>query len=399
MKKILLVLLILFIFSSVFIWFIKNYIGDLRPVILPAVKKQISNTNKPKLGKPLDFVLNIPEGFQIGVFASDLGKVRDITFSPGGVLVASVPELGKVVMLPDRNNDGIADEVTTIVSGLNNPHGVAFKNNFLYIAEETRIGRYLWTDNDLIGGVARLEKKLFDLPKGGRHHTRSIAFDEKGSMYVSIGSSCDVCIEKNPFLGSVIISDWQGKKPEIFASGLRNAPFITINPDSQELWGTEMGRDFLGDNLPPDEINIIKKDKNYGWPICYGNKKHDIKFDTNEYTDDPCIQTIPPSYEIAAHSAPLGLSFIKSTQYPDDWQGDLLVAYHGSWNRSAPIGYKVVRLVVEGNNIIKSEDFVYGFLQGTTAVARPVDLEFDKKGNLYISDDKSGYIFILSKII
>lgn len=398
MKKIILVLLIIIITLLTTGWYIKNYIGDLRPVILPGFKKQVNTSDKPMLGKPLDFKVNIASGFQIGYFAQNLGPVRDLTFSPGGILIASIPNQGKVIMLPDRNRDGVADEVDTILSGLNKPHGISFYDKFLYVAEETRLGRYLWTDQELIGGIARLEKKLFDLPKGGIHSTRSIAFTEKGVMYISIGSSCNACLEKHPFLGTVIVSDWQGIKPELFAKGLRNTPFITVNSVTQELWGTEMGRDFLGDDLPPDEINNIKSKENYGWPQCYGNKIHDTKFDKNVYTENPCISSKIPVYQIAAHSAPLGLKFIKSEKFPPDWQDDLLVAYHGSWNRSTPTGYKIVRLLIDDdNNISTEEDFLSGFLQDNLAIARPVDLEFDNKGNLYISDDKSGNIFIVSK--
>lgn len=408
MKKVIIVLLMIVTLAGIGLWYVKNNVGDLRPALMPAVKKKPAQSLQSNLGTPLDFDVTISDGFQIGIFAKDLGAVRDLTFSPGGVLIASVPTLGKVIMLPDRNTDGVADEVNTIVSGLNKPHGVSFYENFLYVAEETNVSRYLWTDQKLIGGVARLEKKLFDLPKGGRHFTRTIAFDKTGTMYVSVGSSCDVCYENNPFLASVIVSDYNGKTPRTFAKGLRNAPFININPTTQELWGTEMGRDFLGDNLPPDEVNIINnpsagsgssgsEPSNYGWPICYGMKIHDTKFDKNVYTEDPCLNTISPVFEIPAHSAPLGLQFINSEQFPSDWQGDLLVAYHGSWNRSSPIGYKVVRMHMNENTIEREEDFLSGFLQNNTAVARPVDLEFDKNGNLYISDDKSGTIFIVSK--
>jgi len=397
MKKTFLILVIFAVFFISIFWIIKTYIGDIRPILFPVVKNNSISKPQSKFGTQIDIDLKLDKEFQIGVFAKDLGKVRDIVFSPGGVLIASVPESGKIIMLPDRNKDGIADEVNTIASRLERPHGVAFFNNYLYIAEETRVSRYYWTDQKLIGGVARLEKKLFNLPKGGNHTSRTITFDKSGTMYVSIGSSCDVCIEKHPFLASVIISDFEGKTPQIYAKGLRNSPFITINPDTQELWGTEMGRDFLGDNLPPDEINIIQNNKNYGWPLCYGEKVHDTKFDKNIYTDDPCYNTIPPIFQIPAHSAPLGLQFIKSDKFPKSWQGDLLVSYHGSWNRSSPIGYKVVRLDVEGNKIVKEEDFLTGFLQNGGAAGRPVDLEFNNNGDLFLSDDKSGSIYIISK--
>lgn len=397
MRRVIVSLSILLALGLGTLFYIKNYVGDLRPVILPPFSKKPVAIRSVTLGKPLDFELKTKDGYQIGLFAEGLGNVRDLAFTPDGVLLASITDQGKVVILPDRNNDGIADETDTIISGLHNPHGITFYGNFLYVVEETKLSRYLWSDSWLVGGVARLEKKLFDLPKGGRHYTRSIVFNQKGIMYISLGSSCDVCDESHPFLASVIKSDSDGKKPEVFAKGLRNSVFLTINPETQELWGTEMGRDFLGDNLPPDEINIIKKGGDYGWPVCYGDRIHDAKFDKKQYIMDPCAATEPPLYKIPAHSAPLGLQFINSIKFPEEWRGDLLVAYHGSWNRSSAIGYKVVRLDIEGERVLKEEDFISGFLQNGSSSGRPVDLEFDKDGNLYISDDKSGNIYIVSK--
>jgi len=217
-------------------------------------------------------------------------------------------------------------------------------------------------------------------------------------MYVSLGSTCDVCSQSPNVGGSILISNSEGSSPRVFAKGLRNAAFLAINPESDELWSTEMGRDHLGDNIPPDEIDIIKQGDDYGWPNCYGNKIWDKEF--NKGKTDPCTNTTAPIYEIPAHSAPLGLVFIKSKQFSPDWQNDLLVAYHGSWNRSVPTGFKIVHLNAEGNSIIGSEDFMTGFQVGPnakSAFARPVDLVFDKQGNLYVSDDKSGNIFIVQK--
>ncbi len=395
MKIVIVLIVIALLFSGLVL--VRNNVGDLRPSFIPSIKTKKISPLPVKFGKPLDVEMKVPEGFQIGYFAENIGPVRDLVFSPGGVLLAIIPSEGKVVMLPDRTHDGIADEITPILGGLDRPHGIAFYNNYLYVAEETKVSRYIWSEQKLVGGVARLDKKLFDLPKGGRHFTRSIVFDNKGTMYVSLGSTCDVCKEQNDFIAAVIVSDNEGKTPKLYATGLRNAVFLTMNPDTEELWGTEMGRDFLGDNLPPDEINIIQEGKDYGWPFCYGNKIHDTNFDKNVYKQDPCINTIAPVYEISAHSAPLGLTFIDSDQFPKDWQGDLLVAYHGSWNRSSPVGYKIVRLDVDGNSVKSEEDFLTGFIDGGTAFARPVDLEFDKNGYLYVSDDKGGNIFVIGK--
>lgn len=394
-----------FLVLSVFLVFTKDKIGDVRPALLPP---------KSSIGENPSFPLDLPEGFKIGIFApsasfgqiqdkssgqASLDGVRDLEFSPGGVLLASIPSQGKVVALPDKNEDGAADEVRDIVTGLARPHGLAFHQGKLFIAQESRVVRYNWDEENL---KATEDKVLFSLPGGGRHFTRTIAFNKKGQMFVSVGSSCDVCFEKHPWLGSVIVSDSEGNNPRIWAKGLRNSVFITVNPQTDELWGTEMGRDFLGDNLPPDEVNIIRESRDYGWPLCYGNRVHDTDFDKNFYIQiipqPPCGTTEPPVYEIPAHSAPLGLVFIDSPQFPASWQGDLLVSYHGSWNRSTPVGYKIVRIDVEGNTVLGEEDFISGFLPSSAsgaaqAYGRPVDLIFDKARSLFISDDKAGVIY------
>jgi len=377
-----------------FYFYLQNNIGDIRPAFLPS--KNIptlapSSVQTSKMGEQIDIPLKVPDGYKIGIFAKNLGKARDLTLSPQGTMLVSDPDGGRVLVMPDKNNDGIADENITVLEGLRLPHGIAFYKNWLFVAEEDKVVRYEFDEVNL---KVKQDRLLFALPRGGRHFTRTITFENNGKMYVSLGSTCDVCFEKHPWIAAVIISDAEGKTPEIFAKGLRNAVFITTNPQTQEIWGTEMGRDFLGDNAPPDEINILKKSANYGWPVCYGNRVYDQSFgqETQTYCDD----TIAPVYNIAAHSAPLGLKFIDSAQFPD-WKGDLLVAYHGSWNRSTPIGYKVVRLDVVGNTVRSEHDFVTGFLDGSQAYGRPVDMELDKSGYLYVSDDKRGVIYFISK--
>lgn len=390
MKKFLPLVLIVFL-SAVVILVVKSKnttIGQL-PKSLPQFQKESVNATN----------LHLAEGFSIDIFAKDLDSPRDLELSPEGTLLASIPSKGKIVVLADIDKNGKADQTVDVLTNLNRPHGLAFYDGKLYVAEEKSVSRYNWDEETL---KATLDKKLFGLPKGGRHFTRAIAFDKSGRMFVSIGSTCDVCFENHEFLAAVIVSDRDGTSTQLFAKGLRNAVFITINRETQELWGTEMGRDFLGDSEPPDEINIIKEGKDYGWPLCYGNRVHDTDFDKKVYIQivpqPPCGETEPPVYEIAAHSAPLGLAFVNSPKFSNDWQGDLLVTYHGSWNRSTPIGYKVARLKVNGDRVTGEEDFLSGFLPAgasgpSQAAGRPADLIFDGVGNLFISDDKAGVIY------
>lgn len=346
----------------------------------------------------MPFDLTINPDFHIGLFAKGLNSPRDMQFTPQGTLLVSSPNSNSVAALPDTNNDGVADTTKTIISGENHVHGLAFYNNRLFIADVDKVVRYTWDEGSL---TATKDKVLFSLPQNANHNARTIILDSKGTMYVSVGSTCNVCSESSPLSASIIVSDQDGNNPHVYASGLRNAPFMTFYPGTQDVWATEMGRDNLGDNIPPDEINKIKEGANYGWPYCYADKIHDNNFDPRNLVD--CSKTIPPIYQIPAHSAPLGLSFITSDQFPSSLKGDLLVALHGSWNRSTPIGYKVVRLTLEGEKVTGIEDFITGFLpEGTLigpaqALGRPVDLTFDSQGYLYISDDKAGNIYIVSK--
>lgn len=375
---------------------ILNYVGDIRPALLPSpinVAQVVEDQEliEERTGTmPADFPFELPKGFKIGLFAKGLSGVRDLTFSKEGVLFASLTTQGKIVALPDKDKDGKADKILTAMTHLDQPHGITFYNNEFYAAEETKIVRYQWDEREL---RMYRERDILNLPAGGKHITRSVIFDKSGNMYVSIGSSCNVCFEKNKWLGSIIVTNSDGINPRIYASGLRNAVFMTINPITDQLWATEMSRDFLGDDAPPDEINLIQQDGYYGWPECYGDNIPDKEFDPKGEFKDRCVFGLPPAYKIPAHSAPLGLAFINSTQFPVAWHGDMLVAYHGSWNRKTPTGYKIVRMLMQDNKVIGSLDFITGFSKGSEAYGRPVDLTFDKAGNLYISDDKAGVIY------
>ena len=195
---------------------------------------------------------------------------------------------------------------------------------------------------------------------------------------------------------------------KIFASGLRNSVFFTWHPKTKKLWATDMGRDFLGDNLPPEEINIVEEGKHYGWPYCYGHQVYDIDFDTSKKVEEFCKTTEPSHIEYQAHSAPLGLAFIPTnvvnpfatanklttSVWPEEYADDLLVAYHGSWNRTEPTGYKIVRMKLDAKGSYEgAEDFITGWLRDREVSGRPVDLLFDADGTLYISDDKAGVIY------
>jgi len=346
--------------------------------------------------------INLPENFEINIFA-DLGISSRAYPGPNvgprfmefkdDILFLSISKQGKVVALPDKNKDGKADEIIVSIDDLNNPHGLVFYKDWLYIAEEDKIIRVKDVNNDLIYETETMEVVIDNLPSGG-HWTRTIRIFND-NLYVSIGSSCNSCIEDDPRRGSIIKCYIDGENCNIFASGTRNAVGFIFHPLTNEIYATENSRDRLGEDIPPDEINIIKENGNYGWPICYGKNILDTDFhkDDHVHIRPDCTEPfeIPSLVDLQAHSAPLGLTFYFGQQFPEKYKGKLFVAYHGSWNRKIPTGYKIVTVDVETEEV---EDFATGWLTDDFKVlGRPVDLIVDQEGSLFVSDDNAGLVY------
>jgi len=386
------------------VWISRFYILNLRGA-WTAWKKPTGNTTN--LIAENKTPLRLPPGFTLSVYASGLNGPRVMVRDSRRNILVSLPAEGKVVALVDKDLDGTAEVTKTVIEGLTKPHGLAFNcldnstDKFpckLYIAEENQVAVYDYDDSksQAING-----QKLTDLPTGGFHTTRSLLLVED-ILYVAVGSSCNVCREEDIQRASVLAIDLKTNKTRPFAKGLRNSVFLTANPVDGKIWATEMGRDMLGDDLPPDEINILEEGKNYGWPICYGNNIHDTDFDKNTYFRNPCQTPFETSsyIDVPAHSAPLGLTFIPKEGWPENFQGDLLVAYHGSWNRSEPTGYKIVKYDLdEDGKVLGTEDFLTGFLDEQGGLyGRPVDMFAEPSGVLFVSDDKAGVVYkIMSK--
>lgn len=328
--------------------------------------------------------LLIPGGYSMAVFADLEGAMpRVLEFDENEVLLASVPNVGKVVALIDENADKKADRQVDVLSGLNKPHGLAFSDGYLYVAETNAVSRYVYNADSL---TASGRQQLFSLPGGGRHSTRTIKIKD-GKLYTSVGSSCDVCEESSPQRAAILVSGLDGSDLKVFAKGLRNTVFFTFDNQGR-IWGNDMGRDFLGDTLPPEELNIIEEGKDYGWPYCYSAGVRDGKFQPRE-KETYCTETTSPAFEYPAHVAPLGVTF--------DPDGNILAAFHGSWNSSVPVGYKVVKLNAFAGGVSSMSDYISGFTKGSDVLGRPVDLKYDSKGNLFISDDHTGVVYILYK--
>lgn len=334
--------------------------------------------------------LKLPEGFRIGLFASSLDEPRMMALSTDGRLFVTEMGGGRVTILPDANGDGRADKHIIYATGLNRPHGIAFQGGYLYVAETDRVVRYPYKDGD--DKSPKPQVIVSGIPSGRGHSTRTITFGPDGKLYLSVGSSCNVCIETDPLRAAIIRYNADGSGRKVYATGLRNSVGLTLRPGTSELWATDNGRDYLGDDLPPEEVNVIREGGFYGWPYAYGDRVPDPDFGSR--SPNKVKSTIPPKIAIQAHSAPLGLTFYTGDQFPKEYQGNLFVAYHGSWNRSIPTGYKVVRFVVQDGQVVGGQrDFITGWLSGGSAWGRPVDVLVGRDGSLFITDDDGGRIY------
>jgi glucose/arabinose dehydrogenase len=363
------------------------------PLTLSPVTVETSDATR-KGAFATDRTLNMPQGFHIGVYALVSG-VRWLEKTPQGAVYATSPSEGKVYLLPDDNKDGVADAVKVFADNLPGVHGIAFHDDALFVATETDIIKLTDTNND---GVAdKREVLASDLPADGQHTTRTLVFGADGNLYVSAGSSCNVCQESDPKRAAISLYSVDGKFQKIFASGLRNAVGLQLQPGTNQLWATNNGRDNLGDNIPPDTIYNVQDGANYGWPFCYGNRVPDT-------SQNPpagfCEKTSAPAVQVQAHSAPLGLAFYDGGKFPQENNGDLFVAFHGSWNRSVPTGYKLVRISFKNNQPDNSagnqmiEDFATGWQTAEGDVwGRPVDPFVAPDGTLFLTDDNAGAIY------
>ncbi len=398
MKKILVLLILLVCVSVTWagVFYYQNFRG-IGPVVKPPpfdittkiASNSATNSYAPAVNTT-DIPLLLPNGFTISIYAKNLVDPRVIVWDPTKTLLVSIPSLGKVIALVDSNGDGVVDSMPTVVSGLNQPHGLAFHNGRLYIAETDEVAVYDYNNQSK---AATNKHKIIDLPQGGEHVTRTIAFGFDGKLYISVGASCNACVESDWRRAKILVANDDGSNLKVFASGLRNSVFFIWNLLDKKMWATDMGRDYLGDDLPPDTIDVVAEGNDFGWPYCYGDEVQDMNFSVSEKAAVYCTTTTSSMIDYQAHSAPLGLVFIPKT-WPQEYRNNLLVAMHGSWNRSVPTGYKLVEFRFDENRRYTGpKDFITGWLTPKGAIGRPVDLLFDDAGNLFVTDDKAGVIY------
>lgn len=363
----------------------------------------------------IDHPVYLPEGFTAQVFyAGRLDKARFMAWSPDSVLHVANKSSGEILALPDRNRDGVADEAIVVAQGFDIPHSIAFYDGALYVAEEQRVMKVLDGDGDgvyearsvFIDGIAEGAQQ-----PGGGHDTRTIVFDpENEKIFISVGSSCNICREQQRAIVEMYNID--GTNRRVFANGIRNAVGLTLHPVTGRLWATNNGSDWHGDNIPPEWIDIIRPGGFYGHPFAYYPDMQYFNFDivVGGYLDIPPItaedsalvrKMVPPAALVRAHTAPMAIEFTNAS-FPEQYRHGAFVALRGSWNREEPAGYKVVYMQLDNAQDTTAEyvaDFFTGFLTSDGEVwARPVGLETDHRGNLYMgSDDKEQFIAIISR--
>lgn len=336
--------------------------------------------------------ITLPKGFAIRVYARDVKGARSMTLSPKGTLFVGTRGAGNVYAILDRDRDNSADDVITVARGLNMPNGVAFRDGALYVAEVNRVLRY---DN--------IEARLTDpptpvvvndsFPRDRHHGWKFIRFGPDGKLYVPVGAPCNICKPQDERYASITRMSPDGSRLEVFAHGVRNTVGFDWHPETKTLWFTDNGRDWLGDDLPPDELNHAPgKGLHFGFPYCHGNSVSDPEFGAQRR----CEEFTPPAMELGPHVASLGMRFYTDAMFPDSYRNQIFIAEHGSWNRSTPIGYRVTLARLTQYRAVSYEVFAKGWLQGRTAWGRPVDVLVMPDGALLVSDDHADAIYRVS---
>ncbi|MBE9462672.1 PQQ-dependent sugar dehydrogenase [Dyadobacter subterraneus] len=363
-----------------------------------------------KYPQHLDFLpamvklIKVPDGWQVSVAAAGLGKPRMLYNGPNGELYVTRRDAGDVLMLRDNDKNNTFEELTTVASEFKGVHGITIKDGFMYLCNNEQLRRYPLNPDGTLGETQIL---ISDLPSGGQHPNRTIEFGPDGMLYLSVGATCNDCKESDKETATMLQVDPKTWKRTIYASGLRNTIGFDFQPKTGEMWGADNGGDGKGNKWPPEEINQIVKNGNYGFPFAYGKKEVDqSREDPAGDTKEEWVKnTLPSTLELPAHMAPIAFKFFgDAANIPTQYSGDALVAWHGSWNRSKPSGYKVQRIHFENGNAVGAEDFMTGFLKPgmllfkrKTRFGRPAGITVTPSGVVYVSDDANGVIYAVKK--
>jgi glucose/arabinose dehydrogenase len=336
--------------------------------------------------------IQVPPGFKIELYATGVPNARSLTLGAGGTVFVGSRRAGKVYALTGNDRHDKAAAVITIARGLDTPNGVAFHDGSLYVAEVSRVLRYDAIEARLKNPPAPVVVSSA-LPQTKGHEWRFIGFGPDGWLYVGVGAPCNVCESSDKRVASILRMRADGSGMETYALGVRNSVGFDWQAESQEMWFTDNGRDNLGDDIPPDELNYAPRaGMNFGFPYCHGKDISDPEFGR----EHSCAEFVGPAWSLPAHVAAVGMRFYGGGMFPSEYRGGIFIAEHGSWNRSVPIGYRVSRVVVDGDRAERYEVFAQGWLVGGMHWGRPVDVLVMPDGALLVSDDYAGAVYRIS---
>jgi glucose/arabinose dehydrogenase len=368
---------------SLFIFFLNN----------GCAQENTVNPPEDRLGDEIQLEkIQLPKGFKIEVFASGIKDARSLAVGENGVVFVGNRREDKVYAVVDTDGDFKAEKKYVIVEDLNMPNGIALRDNDLYVAEVNRVLRFK-NIYENYKNKPDYEVIYDEYPTDRHHGWKYIDFGPSGKLYVPVGAPCNICDSKDPIYASITRMDPDGSNMEIYAEGVRNTVGFAWHPETKELWFTDNGRDRMGDNKPPDELNHApEKGMHFGYPYCHGDDISDPKFGKNK----DCENYTKPAQELGPHVAALGMIFYTGNMFPDKYQNSILIAEHGSWNRSSKIGYRVMFVKLDGNKTQTYKPFAKGWLQGEDVWGRPVDIKQLPDGSILVSDDYADAIYRIS---
>lgn len=354
-------------------------------------EKEVQEAKLPEAEKlPLERI-KLPEGFSIEIFANEVENARSLCRGEKGTIFVGSMKAKNVYALVDTDGDQKADKQYMIASGLNTPNGVAFLNGDLYVAEINRILKFPKIESRLDNPPAY--EVVYDQYPTYRHHGwKYIAFGPDEKLYVPVGAACNICDSSRQIFASITRMNPDGTDMEIYARGIRNTVGFTWHPDTKNLWFTDNGRDMMGDDMPPCELNrATEKGQHFGYPYCHGGQYPDPEFGDQR----DCSEFVKPAQNLNAHVAPLGIKFYTGNQFPQAYKKSAFFAEHGSWNRSKKSGYQLSIAKMEGEKVVSYEAFAEGWLDKAKdeAWGRPVDVLELPDGSLLLSDDYANVIY------
>ncbi|WP_420322609.1 PQQ-dependent sugar dehydrogenase [Flagellimonas sp.] len=357
-----------------------NPINQSKETVIPETSLPLSN-------------LNLPPGFKIQVFAEGVDGARSMAMGDNGTLFVGTRNENTIYALQDLDNDFYAEKVMVLDTTLEVPNGVAFKDGALYVAEVSRLLRYPNIEEQL-SNLPEPEVIYDDYPTEFHHGWKYIAFGPDDKLYVPVGAPCNICerTDEDERFATITRMDPDGSNREIYAKGVRNTVGFTWHPETGDLWFTDNGRDMLGDDIPPCELNrATEMGQHFGYPYCHGGTVKDPEFGDKF----PCSDFISPVQPMGAHVAPLAVKFYRGDMFPEKYKDYAFVAEHGSWNRSSKVGYRISLVKLDGNEAVGYETFIDGWLdeEKQEAFGRPVDILFLKDGSMLISDDFGDAIY------